>query len=532
MHDSDHDSTLPSVAEHLPGDTTARGMVVTLVFHPDTRRIGEWARIDLAADQGGWVLGRSSPAFSRVRESGGTPLGGTPLGGTPPGGAPLEDRHISRRALLLQRERDQLRISREPGTSRCQVFGRELQESLVLSSQQLHAGVPLLLAHNIVLLLRLEHSACNNDAAPIPGLLGGSAYACSLRRQVARAADCDLDVLVHGPTGTGKELVASAIHRLSSRSEGPLVSVNMSAIPRELAAVSLFGAVRGAYTGADRAREGYFQQAAGGSLFLDEVGDTPEEVQPQLLRALQQREVQRVGGRVEQVNVRVISATDAPLEGDRCNFRAALRHRLGALEILLMPLRAHPEDIGELLLHYLGQAFAELGREVLLPDSASGQVVLASWAGLFHRALRYQWPGNVRELLNACTQIALASESQLVLPGHLAAAWSGVEPAQDQAEAACRRSIHDIDDEELSQVLRDSAHEIAAAARQLGVSRQALYRRIEASSQFRLAAEVPGKELQEVLAATGGNLSAAASKLGVSRSALRSRLKGADFSRY
>ncbi len=129
-----------------------------------------------------------------------------------------------------------------------------------------------------------------------------------------------------------------------------------------------------------------------------------------MLRALQQREIQAVGGAIRRVDVRVISATDAVLEGESCDFKAALRHRLGACEIVLPPLREHPEDIGELLLYFLRRSAAEIGRTALLPHAQSPATDIAAWAVLFFSFLCYRWPGNVRELANFAQQVVLASE--------------------------------------------------------------------------------------------------------------------------
>ena len=152
-------------------------------------------------------------------------------------------------------------------------------------------------------------------------------------------------VLTQGDTSYPLELSWTALPEGGAKA--------LCSLPTDLAPAALFGSARGAFTGADKAAPGYFDQAQGGSLFLDEIGDTSADVQPLLLRALQQREIQAVGGPIRRVDVRVISATDAALEGVGCDFKAALRHRLGAIEILLPPLREHPEDVGELLLHFL-----------------------------------------------------------------------------------------------------------------------------------------------------------------------------------
>ena len=348
----------------------------------------------------------------------------------------------------------------------------------------------------------------------------------TLRAEIARAAACDLDVLIRGETGTGKELVANAIHRASTRADAPLVSVNMAAIPGELAAAALFGVARGAYTGSDRARSGYFAQAAGGSLFLDEVGDTPGDIQPQLLRALQQREIQPVGGALKSVDVRVMSATDRELQEGCDGFRAALRHRLGACEITLPPLREHPEDIGELLLHFLRRSAAELGRDELLPSANARPEHTAAWGVIFSLFLRRRWPGNVRELENAVRQVVLSSDAMPRLPEHLVSKPVDVQADPPSPGVAERRPrIQDVSDHAFECAMQANHFEIAAVARQLGVSRAAIYRRIELSADYRLATAIPTPELARSLRANDGDVNRAAHALRVSASSLRNRVR-------
>ena len=508
---ADADLTLPSVTSPLRVDDTAQGLLLTIIFHPDTTRIGETARIPDLLDGPPWVLGRRTPDFF-------------PVGNDSP--SPLGERDVSRQALALTRRGEGVVIRRPADASRCRVDGSELDGEEVLDRNRLQRGVALLLGHSVVLLLRLAPVAESTVAPEIAELCGGSPYMQELRQQIDRIGRSGLDVLVRGETGTGKELVATAIHRFSDRSSGPLVSVNMAAIPPGLAAATLFGNARGAFTGASRATEGYFGRADGGTLFLDEIGDTPPEVQPQLLRALQEREIQAVGGAVSRVDVRVISATDAPIEGEGCDFKAALRHRLGACEISLLPLRSHPEDIGVLLRHFLMLRGGALECPNLLPGPASPALEIASWAELFYSCLRYDWPGNVRELANCASQVVVADAGGRALPDTIRLALRRDPPAQSRKkQEEARRRIRDIDEEQFEGALRAGAYEVADVARQLGVSRQAVYRRMAESPRHRLAGQVPLEELEQALNLHGGNAHAAALELRVSPSGLRSRLR-------
>jgi two-component system nitrogen regulation response regulator GlnG len=514
----DADLTLPSVIPASSRNDEAQVLLLTVIFHPDPSRIGETARVPDLLDAPPWVLGRRSPDFSRPSHGFATPLG---------------ERDVSRQALALARRGEQLVLRRLPRSSRCRIDGNELDGEVELDRERLRLGVAMLLGHSVVLLLRLARLVEQTAAAPeLADLCGSSTCMNELRQQIGRIGSSGLDVLVRGETGTGKELVATAIHRLSPRSNGPLVSVNMAAIPPGLAAASLFGNARGAFTGATRSSLGYFGQAHGGTLFLDEIGDTPAEVQPQLLRALQEREVQAVGGSVSRVDVRVISATDAPIEAQGCDFKAALRHRLGACEINLLPLRAHPEDIGELLRHFLSVRCLELECPGVLPGPTSPALEIASWAELFHSCLRYEWPGNVRELANCASQLVVADAGGRALPDamRLALRRDAAGGADRQTDTGRARRIREIDEEQFEGALRASVYEVADVARQLGVSRQAVYRRMADSPRHRLAGQVPQAELEQALALHGGNLRAAALALKVSPSGLRSRLRGSGLS--
>ncbi|MDH4041721.1 MAG: sigma 54-interacting transcriptional regulator [Gammaproteobacteria bacterium] len=515
---ADPDLTLPAVVANLPGRDSEQRLLLTVIFHPDTRRIGEVAAVAAPTGTRPRVLGRCSPAFGR--------------GDIGPA-VPLDEGHVSRQALLLAAEGDRLVLRRPEGSSRCRVGGRELDQAIELSPDQLLAGVPLLLGHSVVLLLR--RTPWTGPPAPAAAatadLCGSSGYMNELRRQIAVIGSSGLDVLVHGETGTGKELVAAAIHRASRRS-GPMVSVNMAAVPPGLAAATLFGSARGAYTGATRATPGFFSQAQGGTLFLDEIGDTPAEVQPQLLRALQEREIQAVGGQVRRVDVRVVSATDAAIDGEGCDFRTALRHRLGACEIGLLPLRQHPEDIGELLLHFLCLSCRQLDRPGLLPGRDATALEIAAWAELFHSFLNFDWPGNVRQLANFASQVVVAADGGITLPDNIRRALQGHLPEVvekvDAADHRPRRMIRDIGVAEFDRALEANGYEVANVARQLGVSRQAVYRRLDESPGYRLAAQVPWAELEQALARRAGDARAAARDLRVSFSSLRSRLRGSQ----
>ncbi len=266
----------------------------------------------------------------------------------------------------------------------------------------------------------------------------------SLRRvheRIAQVAPTDSTVLIQGETGTGKELVARAIHARSTRRDRPLIRLNCAALPRELVESELFGHEKGAFTGALQQRRGRFELADGGTLFLDEVGDLPAEAQAKLLRVLQEREFERVGGtRTLRVDVRVIAATNralyAEVAADR--FRADLFFRLNVVPIALPPLRERREDIVPLLEHFAARTARRLG---YVFDGIAPAFV--------ERARAYDWPGNIRELANLVERALILSnggvlDSGDLLAGPTRAAIESTPPGNATLEEVERMHIRDV----------------------------------------------------------------------------------------
>jgi DNA-binding NtrC family response regulator len=395
--------------------------------------------------------------------------------------------------------------------------------------------VPLVLAERVALLLHL---------LPVPppheperdGLAGDSAAVVLLRRAVRRAGGLGAPVLLRGETGTGKELVARAVHEASPRRDRPYLALNLAAVPAALAAAELFGAARGAFTGADRRREGYFERTDGGTLFLDEVGEAAPEVQALLLRALESGEIQPVGAEApRRVDVRVVAATDADLERAVAagRFRAPLLHRLQGDEIRVPPLRARRDDIGRLLVRFLREELAARGEESLLDDPGPrGRPWLP--ARLVARLADADWPGNVRELRNVARRIAAGGRGsgQAELPADLeppprGAAEPGPPADRSQRPARGRRAAYrpvaEVGDEELLAALRAGRFNLADAAVRLGVSRTALYGLVERHPAVRKASTLSREEIASALERAGGSLDAAAGELEVSPHGLRIR---------
>ena len=294
--------------------------------------------------------------------------------------------------------------------------GRPLDGQPSFSREELESGIVIVLAGHVVLLLHTFDPAPPRGL-PSFGLVGESAALLAVRQEIQRVADLFVALLLRGETGTGKELVARAVHEAGPRRRRPYVAVNMAAIPATLAASELFGAARGSYTGADRRRSGYFSRAQGGTLFLDEIGETSAEVQPLLLRTLESGEIQPVGEEAGiPVDVRVIAATDADLEQAvlRGRFRAPLLHRLNAYEIHIPPLRERREDLGRLLVHFLRQELQAVGEARLLAYDGPGSPLWLP-AEVIARFAAHAWPGNLRQLRNAVRRIVIGSRGRPAL---------------------------------------------------------------------------------------------------------------------
>jgi len=284
-----------------------------------------------------------------------------------------------------------------------------------------------------------------------------------------RVAPTRSTVLLTGETGTGKEVIASLIHRLSPRANGPLVKVNCAALPETLLESELFGHERGAFTGADRQRIGRFEQASGGTLFLDEVGDLSPATQAKLLRVLQEQEFHRLGGtRTLRTDARIVAATNQEL-GERIRegrFREDLYFRLNVIRIHLPPLRERPEDLLALAHRFLRDFSRELGRPV---QGFSG--------GALARLRCHRWPGNVRELHNAIERALLMCEGPRIQAEDLGSCGCGLEEATaawSPTLPAGGVKLRDVERQLILEALKRSGWVQKDAAALLGVSRRKL----------------------------------------------------------
>ena len=311
--------------------------------------------------------------------------------------------------------------------------------------------------------------------------IGSSPVCMEVKRQARRAAQLDATVLLLGETGTGKELLAHAIHASSARAEKPFVGVNVAAIPEALLETEFFGAVAGAYTGADkRGRKGKFEVADGGTLFLDEIGDMPLQLQSKLLRVLQEQEFEPVGSdQVKSVDVRVIAATSVDLfkKVEQGLFRADLYYRLNVLALHVPPLRERTADMGALCENILEQI-----------EQRTGMAHLELAPDAIERLCQCRWPGNIRELRNVLEKAAMLSDKSWLsaedLEGILPKEAGGARPGLAAATAGSVRSyaqaVEEFEREFLSNALSVAHGKVDEAANILGLARATLYRKLKA----------------------------------------------------
>ncbi len=477
---------------------------LTILWHPQAARIGE--QFIGPGGAGSVELSRFLPLFRK-------------LGGD---AAPLGERSVTRDPVLLRRDGDDgLHIVLPHGRMAVELNGVAVAGQARLTRAQIDAGALLALGGTIVLCVHWMRTLPKANA--MPGLLGVSSAAIKMRELIRQVAATDLAVLLLGETGTGKEIAAQAIHAAGRRAAAPLVSVNMAALNEALAAADLFGAVKGAYTGAQHAREGLFAEAAGGTLFLDEIGDTPAPVQPMLLRVLESGEYRPLGARVSlRSTARLIAATDQDLEAKA--FNQPLLRRLEAFVIRIPPLRERREDIGLLILHFLREWEADTAQAAPLPAALVSQLCL------------YDWPGNIRQLANVVRRICIglragdlpAFESLVRAPD--ARAPSAAQPAQPapadpQRQPAPRTRLADLSDQDVLEAMESQAWQIQGAAQELGISRPSLYKLLETHPQIRRPEAIPAEEIRAALAQHGGDLARCASALKTPSEALRRHLR-------
>lgn len=478
---------------------------VAILWHADTSMIGRIAPLHLG-DENQVEISRFSPEFrSLIGED----------------TAPLLDVHVSRQALRIEQTgRRTYRFTPPASKMFAEVNGRRLYEPADFSLDELGEDIVINLSNAVVLALFKTIAPLSLKAAK-SGLVGTSGAIQAAWADIERFAKTNLPVLVRGETGTGKELAAKALHALSDRSATPFHSVNMATLSPALAAAELFGASSGSYTGADRNRRGLFEIADEATLFLDEIGDTPPDVQTMLLRALETGEYRKVGStKTDHSDVRIIAATDRKIdqENNELSFSQPLFHRLESATVDLAPLRLRRSDIGLLLMHFFNKMVRDSN------TMTKSQVPATLSAPKIAELALYSWPGNVRELANVAGHLALGKEPVFDRTGagsmHTSAAIAPPSSIRQHY-----RTPSTVSDEEMIAALDQTGWNIKRTAESLRISRTALYRLMEVSPNVRSADELEDPEIMFVMENHPKDFDTWVRQLRVPRDALKQRMR-------
>jgi len=487
---SQHKSTLDSHTTQSHHERDA-GLTVTVLWHSELRRIGASVYLhNTEAGQSG--LSRTQPHFDD--------------------GLPLDHLGASRSPVRILLRGDGVQVLAGKAGTVISINGVPARDLARVDTEALVAGFVLGLGRRGPLLH--VQAGLRTPAEQDFGFVGGSQHLAQVRADMSRLGPLPFPVLIRGETGTGKELVAAGLHQAGGRA-GHYVAINLAALPPSMAASQLFGHARGAFTGADRAAGGYFGDAEGGTLLLDEIGAAPPDLQAQLLRALESGEVQPVGARPRKVNVRVLAATDEDLELAIAEgrFRRPLLHRVAHGRIHLLPLRRRPCDIAAQFAHFAQGTARTLHGMALPPDWLQRKDM--------QRLLRHPWPGNTRELRGVAEQCAATSgaAARCRLPTFDLPA----PPEPDAVQQAPLPPQLPGDDQRLLQCLQDNSWRMKPTAAQLGIGRNTLKRRMVALGIPR-AAELSADTIQSALASQG-SLAAAAWSLRVSERGLAAQMR-------
>ena len=495
MEDQEQTQTSPLAALAALASSGVRMLGLTILWHPDQARIG--AQYLGPLGPGTIELGRYIPAFRCLDAS----------------EAALGTLQVARAPLRITRGTDDS-VTLDAPASRMTVLldGVALGAGMRLDPEQVKGGAVLELGGSV--LVCIHWMAGLPQAGGRSELLGVSDGAVRLRELVRQVAATTLPVLLLGETGTGKEVVARAIHAASSRRDAPLVSVNMAALNESLAAADLFGAEKGAYTGAQSARQGFFGEADGGTLFLDEIGDTPAAIQPMLLRVLETGEYRPLGARANRVSgARLVAATDQDLQARA--FNQPLLRRLEAFVIRTPPLRERRPDIGLLIAFQLARACGPDGPAVALPTACVNALC------------RFDWPGNIRQLNNVVRRLAIAipAGAPVLLDELLGAPTPAPTRTAAQRVGNRRRRLHEVDEDEVLGAMNAAGWQVQAAAEGLGISRPSLYKLLAAHPAIRPPEQIPLDEIRHTLRLHGEDLIKCASSLRTPAEALRRYLR-------
>ena len=482
-----------------------------IVFHPDLRMVGARALISEAgsSNDAPVIIGRDRPAFFRDDgESAGS----------------LADPCVSRRQLDVRWHA----AGRRFGVQR--VLGARREIAVLAPDGRDHVGgledlgPGTLVAIGDRVLLRLD---CGPLPGPTLGLLGGSHVMYELRRRVEALGARRDSVLVLGESGTGKELVARALHELGPGRAAPFMAVNCASLPETLIEAELFGAEKGAFSGATERRDGLFRAAGRGTIFLDEIGELSLSAQAKLLRALQERRIRPVGGTDESAfAARVVMATHRNLESalEEGRFRADLYARIEAPMLVVPPVRERRADVGRLFVSFLATQLADSPRGTPMPFRAAKIDPPVVPLAFFRALLDHPWPRNVREIQKVASRVAMALRTRAPIDRSLLLAQSGpsgpaVDPSRESPLA--RRSAPGA--EELVELLDRHDFVQNRLAKALGISRTTLDRWMR-DAGVRRPSDLTREELAAALERSGGDLPSTARGLGISQRGLRLRI--------
>lgn len=503
MNDADLTLTSP-ITRVLQGENPLH--CLTIIWHPELARIGEQAIITSQ----NLLLSRYHPLFCKPEQP----------------GLPLGHGGISRSPLELSIDaQGGVTITVPAGRMLVELDGKEIQGNHYLQPEQISNGAIIGLGRAVLLCLHWLTALPKNNA--IDGLIGVGSSTQKARDLIRQVAATDATILLLGETGTGKEVAAQAIHSLSLRKHKPLVNVNMAALNDDLAAADLFGAAKGAYTGAQTARNGFFQEAEGATLFLDEIGNAPASVQPMLLRVLETGDYRPLGAIKDlATTARIIAATDQDLYGG--DFNPALLRRLESFVINLPPLRNRREDLGVLIVHLMqSSSLANIA------DKNLSFTLLTQFA-------TYNWPGNVRQLRHFLKRVLLGianneppSFASLIETPPQRITYS-VEPtnaylhptALSSVEKKTRKKLNELSEEDVLAALEENEWNIQSAALALGISRPSMYKLMESNSKIRRVEKISAEEVQNAWRMANNDLEVCASLLKTPSEALRRHLRG------
>jgi len=503
------------VPEALSGE---RVLTATIAFHPDWTRIGEQSTfVSRGTKENPLELSRVAPMFSRPEIR---------------GQSPLTDGFVSRKPIFISGHgKSAIHIWCEAGGEKNCVNGQQLSQVLQFTEEEQSRGLVINMADRVILVLRRVPPKIKRW--PALNLIGCSPEMDELRKLILQVADVGTPVLIHGQTGSGKELVANAIHNQSARNHQPFVAVNMAAIPKTTAVSQLFGHTKGAFSGADREHSGYFGQAHGGTLFLDEIGETSLEIQAMLLRVLETSKRQPVGsGEDHLVDVRVLAATDTNLDLAIVNgrMREPLVHRLRAFDIEVPSLEQRPEDIAVLFVHFMRLELEATGEFDNWKNQADQNELWLDCKFIEH-LIAQPWTGNVRQLRNVVRKLVISNRGQTELripeglleaPNNITARTTSTPPP---AATRPRSMPSEITEDVMIEVLKKHQWRAGPCADELGISRSSLYSLIEQSPNVRKSKDITKEDIAEARQQCADNLEAMAQRLQVSKRALQLRIK-------